>query len=954
MGLLAAPVQLSAQAAAATAGSGVVGAVPATAPAAFAHETSDLPADADVLWGKLPSGVRYAVLPHRDPPGRVSVRLLVKAGSLMETESQRGLAHFLEHMAFNGTTNYAPGELVTYLQRHGMGFGADTNAHTGMEETVYKLDMPHSDEATLRTGLGVMRDYADGILLLETEIDRERGVILSEKRSRDSAGYRSMVASWEFMFPEALLPQRMPIGLDSVISSAPRSEFADFYNAWYRPELMTVVVVGDVEAEQTVALIKELFDGVQARAAALPQPELGRITSPGLAVGNHFEREADATEVSLVSIVPDRDSPDTVASRELRLREAVVNEALNRRLQRLLQQPDAPFMGGVFYRYSYLDFFTIRGVEIVTQGAQWEQALGVAEQTLRQALEHGFSEQEIAQARAELLRSAAAAAREKDTRKSADISDLLVSTISNDDVFTSPQTQLELTQSALDGFGSEQALATLRQMWGDPNRWVFVAGTAEIAEPQQDIRTAYLRSAAEAVAAPQHNAEVSWRYTDFGPAGEVVAQSVYEPLNVQQASFANGVKFNFKQTDFQKGKVLVNVSIAGGDLVLPQAQPALALWADQALLSGGLTDLDYDQVQGLFAGKEVGISFDVAEDSFVFSGATSGEDLAAQLQLLAAYITNPGYRPEGEQAARRNYEQMELAARNTLPGAMRDEGGRFLSGGNYRFGLPARADFEALDITALQAWLEQPLKEGYLEVSIVGDISYEAALAAVAETFGALPQRQVSASEDAAAASSVAFPRDVREKTIGYAADEDRAMVLVFWPTVDQSDIAKSRRLSLLSNVLEDRLRVIVRQEMGEGYSPYSYHRASETYKDYGYLTAANIVKPESAGQIGEVIRKIGDELATGSISQDEMTRAMEPVLSFLKEHRRNNNYWMGTVLANSQRDPERLERAVTIEQDYASITIPELEALAAEYLPADKATILRVLPRDGKPAAAQ
>ncbi|HEV8185394.1 MAG TPA: pitrilysin family protein, partial [Chthoniobacterales bacterium] len=218
---------------------------PPAKPLPFPHETSDLKPDPAAHFGKLKNGVRYVVLPNHEPKGRASLRLLVLAGSLHETEEQRGLAHFLEHMAFNGSTHYPPGTLVEFFQRMGMSFGGDTNANTGFERTVYLLELPRADDATLTEGLRVFRDYAGGLLLTEPEIERERGVILSEKRASDSVGFRTFVAQFEAMLGTTLLPKRIPIGTPEVITRAQRDRFTDFWNAWYRPEKIVVVVAGD-------------------------------------------------------------------------------------------------------------------------------------------------------------------------------------------------------------------------------------------------------------------------------------------------------------------------------------------------------------------------------------------------------------------------------------------------------------------------------------------------------------------------------------------------------------------------------------------------------------------------------------------------------------------------------------------------------------------------------------
>jgi zinc protease len=204
----------------------------------FGQETSDLKPETAAHFGTLPNGLRYVVLANKEPRDRASLRLVVVAGALQETEDQRGLAHYLEHMAFNGSTHYAPGTLVEFFQRMGMSFGGDTNAYTSFDHTAYMIELPDTKPATLDEGLRVFADYAGGLFLLDNMVDKERGIILSEKRARDSVEYREFVAEFGFVLDGMLLPQRMPIGLAPVIEQATRDRFVDFYNTWYRPERM--------------------------------------------------------------------------------------------------------------------------------------------------------------------------------------------------------------------------------------------------------------------------------------------------------------------------------------------------------------------------------------------------------------------------------------------------------------------------------------------------------------------------------------------------------------------------------------------------------------------------------------------------------------------------------------------------------------------------------------------
>ncbi|MEZ5386061.1 MAG: pitrilysin family protein [Prosthecobacter sp.] len=271
-----------------------------SAAAQWPQDSSDLAADPKAEFGVLENGLRYVILPHDEPPGRASIRLYMDVGSLMEEDDQQGMAHYLEHMAFNGSRHFKGGEMVEYFQRLGMGFGADTNAHTSFKETVYMLELPKVEPKYIAEGLQLFRDDLDGMLLGETEIDKERGIILSEKLSRDSIDYRTMMEGYKFALPESILPHRMPIGTEETIKTMKRPRFVDFYEKWYTPKRATIVAVGDFK--DTAALkaeIEKQFADAKPSHGDVEDPNFGKVPSGyGIIAKLHTEMEAQALTIS--------------------------------------------------------------------------------------------------------------------------------------------------------------------------------------------------------------------------------------------------------------------------------------------------------------------------------------------------------------------------------------------------------------------------------------------------------------------------------------------------------------------------------------------------------------------------------------------------------------------------------------------------------------------------------
>lgn len=906
------------------------------APVPLAHEDSDIPVDDAVTWGVLDNGLRYAILPNAEPPNRVSLRLFVDAGSLMETDEQQGLAHFLEHMAFNGTTNFPAGEMVEYFQRLGMAFGSHTNAHTSFNETVYKLELPNSEDALLDEGFKLLRDYADGMKLGEDEIEKERGVIMSEKRSRDSVGWRTMVEQLGFILDGNLAASRLPIGTEEVIQGAPREEFVDFYEKWYTPDRMVVIAVGEVEVPEIEELVKKHFASMEPVAEKRAWPDLSHVNERGLAVHFHPEPEAGDVSVSIDTIAPRLNEPDTLASRARKLRIDLANSMLTRRIGKLAKAEDAPITSGSAYTYDLYDlnFAEYSGVEVSCQPQNWDAAMKLAEQELRRALKYGFTEAELTEAKANVENRAELAAKSMGTRKSRDLANLLAARIGERNVFTDPAADLPRIQSELEKVTAEQCRELLREVWsGEHETLLLVTGNVEIEDAKKTILATYEASQATAVEPPAEDEELEFAYAELPEAGEVADTKVIEDLEITQARFANQVRVNLKQTDFEDGTVYVKARFGGGLLTLPKDKPGLDFFTGQVFTDGGLEAHDIDSIRRLFAGKSVGVGFNVDDDAFSMTGKTTPDDLRDQLLLMRAYLTNPGYRTEAAGQLRRSADHYYQQFETTPEGVMGDKVARFVHGGDPRFGFPPKDTLMAYTMEDVAGWLAEPLTSGYLEITVVGDIEVETAMTELLATFGNLPER---AAEKPAYAEErkVAFPKDMESETFSFQTTIPKAMSLVYWPTTDIFDIEKTRRIGMLGSILDDRLRLKIREELGDAYSPFAHNIPSDAFEGYGYLFAAVTVAPEQTEKVAAVIKEIGAELAKGdTITEDELERAKKPQITQIEEFRRTNRYWLSSVLESSQEYPQRIDWARTFVSDYEAITLDEVKALAKEFL---------------------
>jgi zinc protease len=921
----------------------------------FAHAdwpqaTSDLKADPKANFGQLENGVRYVIVPNDEPPGRASIRLYMDVGSLMEEDDQQGMAHYLEHMAFNGSRHFPGGEMVEYFQRLGMGFGADTNAHTSFKETVYMLELPKVETKLLNEGMQLFRDYLDGMALGEKEIDKERGIILSEKLSRDSIEYRTQIAGYEFAMPESLLPKRLPIGTEKTIKTMQRARFVDFYNKWYSPKRTTVVAVGDFKDLALVkAEIEKNFGDAKARAEDVKDPSFGKITTGrGIIAKLHTELEAKAVDLSIEIPRPAKNKPDTAANRRDKMVRDLADAMLNQRFSKLAKEENTPILGAESYSYEYLEFVEVTGAMAQCPPEQWQKAVALLETEVRRAVQHGFTDAEFEEAKASLLKAVELRAAQADTRKSRDLASGLVSIVAAKKVFTHPSDDLIRVKAALADLKKEECHAAFVETWKGDDLQIFVGGKLKLeGDAEKQIIATYKESAAKPVEAPKKEETAAFAYAKLGEQGKITSQTEVKELEITQATLSNNVRANIKPTPFEKGTVRVTINFGGGKLVAPKDKPGLIPFAQSTFIMGGLKAHSADDLRRIFASKTVGMDFNVADEAFTLSGRTTPEDLEAQLQLLTAYLTAPGYREESERQFRQNLEPMYIELAHTAEGIMNDKVVSHLHSGDFRFGFPAKAEMEKRNLAELEAWMKTALAEDYLEVSIVGDIEPKAALEAIAKTVGTLPKRAAEK------------PKYVEERKITFPAPSTtdlkfeteipKAVAALYWPTGDMLDIQRTRRLTLLGSILDDRLRIKVREELGETYSPACYHVANDTFTGYGYMTAMIECKPEQATPISELVIKIADDLSTGEITDDEFERAKKPILTQLEQMRRDNRYWAQNVVRNCQEHPERIEWSKSLVSDFSAVTKADMSKLAKEYLGKARAVGVKVLPEAKK-----
>ncbi|QZH75181.1 MAG: insulinase family protein [Erythrobacter sp.] len=910
-------------------------------------EATDVVPDPSIIYGTLENGMKYAIRQNDTPDGAASFRMHFDFGSMGEADDEQGLAHFIEHMAFNGSTNVPEGEMIPLLERLGLAFGPDTNAYTSFDETVYMLDVPNANEEGLETALFLLRETASELTFTPEAVDREREILVSERRVRDSAGLRNFRDLFDFRVPDTLYETRFPIGLDSVLREAPADRLRNLYYRFYRPENATLIAVGDFDVAEMEAAIRERFANWQ------PRGEAGEMPSPGTA---DFDREAAfdtfvdptfSSSAAIYQLRPYTDPADTVAERTRSQLQNLAEIMFDRRITRIANREGSPILGGGFGVAADEGVADYSAVTISTRDGAWAEGLAIAEQELRRALEYGFTEAELQYALTQVESSLRRAAAQADARNNAQLAMALVNAATENDFITDPQYRYELFQAMRPQLTVDAVNALFRDVWSEGAPLVRVT-SKELEGGVEAVAAAYQGSTALAVAPPEDVAATAFAYADWGTPGTVRADTTIEDLGIRTVIFDNNVRLNIKQTDFEPGRVRFNVNVDGGTFALEgMNSTAASIYLQIASQVGGLGQHSFDEITELLAGKQVSTGIGAGNDVFNSGGITTPDDLLTQMQVSAAYLTDLGLRPEADARFGAVIDQVwgQLESQPGQVFGLRI--GEMIADSPYT-DFPSREELGAVNREALREAVLAAGANGAIEIAIVGDIDPDVAIATVAQTFGALPARNAEFSEFT---EQRALPfRDLSGEEINdytHTGQADQALVASVWRTRDDSDFREDMGLRLLSELVQLKGLETLREELAATYSPSVGNNTSSDFTDFGTLSLSAVVDPAQADEVRAIITRLAAELRDEPVSEDMLLRARQPVLESIRLARENNGFWLG-VTSSAQSEAERLDRVRTQVEVLQSFTPADLQALAQTYLTPERRADARVLVAEG------
>ncbi|MET0294860.1 MAG: insulinase family protein [Phenylobacterium sp.] len=892
-------------------------------PVVWTHEASDLKPHPRATFGRLPNGFRYVILPNAVPKGGASIRLRMDVGSLNEAEDERGLAHFLEHMAFAGSKHAPQGEMFRVLERMGVRKGEGINAFTSATQTFYSLDLPAASEANVAESIRLLREIGD-LTLAEGAIDAERLTVLNEKRMNDGPSAQLNQAQTGFWFQGRRAADRLPIGTDAVIAKAPYAKIRDFYRRYYRPERAVLIVVGDVKPAQLEPRIRALFADWQGQGPDGAEPDLG---APG-------RRGADARVVVepalppriIVSwIRPYDPSPQSMASIREMMFEYLGLGVLNSRLERQAAGANPPFAAAASQREIVFRSGEVTELQATSIGDQ-AAALRALVLAQRQLLQYGVTQAEldveVAEWRSRLENRAYGTLTEPSSR----LADEIVQTLEENGVFTSSEQDIAIFNEVVKDITPEKVNSELRRAFSGEGPLTLVVATAPVAP--ETVLAAVQDAERQSVSAPSVKAQ-AWPYQAFGPKGEVASRRRVADLDATFVQFRNGARLTVKPTKIRTGQVLVTLRAGRGRMALP-ADRSAPDWATTALAMGGLGKLPFEDLTAALPGKVVSINPQLADDAFEFDGATRAQDLDAQLQLMAAYLTDAAWRPEAFERFRAQMADNMLRTDSTPGRLMQRQVKTLMRGGDRRWALPTPAEVAAAGLPETRAAIEAAFA-GPLELTIVGDVELEAAIESAARTFGALPARPGGRPAEAGAPR---FPRGAAAPVVlRHVGSPEQSYSMAAWAIPGYfADPKETRVLRVLEQVLANRMFDRIRAQQGLAYATGTELVSSDVFSGYGYLMAMAEARPADSGKVFASIDQIVADLKAKAVDADELERARRPRVEDDIAARQSNGWWL-SVLSGAWDDPRRLDIPRQGAAAFQAITAADLRRAAQRHL---------------------
>jgi len=907
--------------------------------------TDALPLDPAVRTGKLPNGFTYYIRHNEEPKNRVLLYLVNKAGSVLEDEDQRGLAHFMEHMSFNGTKHFPHNQLIDYLQKAGVRFGADINAYTSFDETVYQLPIPSDKPELLNSGLEIMRDWAHEALLDPGEIDKERGVVLEEKRLGKGAGERMQRQYWPVILNNSRYAVRVPIGLDTVLNNFKRPVIARFYNDWYRPDLQALIVVGDIDVNKIEAQIKKEFSDLKNPVHEKPRT---KYTVP-LTGKNDFiavtDKEMTSTEAE---VIIKHKAPElrTAADYRNAIIQNLFNQMLDERYAELGRVADPPFISGGAGISDFIGGLNSYDASVQAKPGELEKGLKAVWRETERLKRFGFTATELERAKVAYLNNIEVALKEKNKTNSQSYVREYQSYFLKGEASPGIEKEYQITKGDLPGITLADVNALSKTYIINTNRDILILAPEKDkgSLPDEAKVNGWLKEVEAENLTPYHDAVSTKPLLSAEPVpGKIKNEETNKELNITTITLSNGVKVLLKPTDFKNDQIIFSGFSSGGTSLYSDADYQSAANAAGLIAAGGVGNYNTDELTKFLSGKEVSVSPYINERFEGVSGGTTPKDLETALQMVYAYFTEP----------RKDTTMFKgilsrsfagLANRANDPNSVfSDTVSAVLGNYNIRRTGPSIEKLKQISLDkAYQVYKERFADAGDFTFTFVGSIDINTIKPLLEKYLGSLPAtEQHQQSKDL----NIHAPAGRIEKTV-YKGTEPKATVyLVYTGKYDYSP-ENNVKMDATKEALEIRLLERLREDESGVYSPgVQENTALLPQQRYSFLIHFGCAPQNVDKLIASTLDEI-NKLKNDGPPQENVDKWRAEEKTSFEPQLKTNNFWLGYLTGQLQ-NGEDLNEVNKYNALLDTVKPGDVKTMAGKYLSGENYIRLVLMPEN-------
>lgn len=915
----------------------------------FLHAQSNrnVPIDPNLRTGRLPNGFTYYIRKNKKPEKKAIFYLVNKAGSILESEDQQGLAHFLEHMAFNGTKHFPKNELINYLQNAGVRFGADLNATTGFDQTVYQIPVRSDNKELLKNTIQILRDWAQDITLDSLEIDRERGVILEEKRMRLGAAQRVAEKTTPVLFNQSRYASRIPIGTEEILKGFKHEALHRFYHDWYRPDLQALIIVGDIDILSMEAMIVSRFSDLKNPDN---KPERKSYGIP-LLDKNQFLLVTDPEVPEMnINIYIKHLAAEMRTEEDFRqyMLRSLFNEIVALRLNELTRQQETPFRSAGMNAGHILSNMDGFAFSVKPKPGETENAVKALWAEVEKIKRFGFLASELNTAKVNFISRYEAAFKERDNTASDNYVQEYVNHFIEGEASPGIVYEYDFFRKAIEEV-SVNDLGVLFTKWYTPvNRDIIITANEKdsAAMPSEERLLGWMKEIESGTVTAYTDKPVNDKLIQtLPPAGRIISEKkLFDKFNITECRLSNGIKVLLKPTDFKKDEILFSAISPGGSSMVSDSDFMALQFSSEIVVRSGLGDLSAPELRKMLAGKRVVINPIITSYDEGFNSGCSVRDLETALQLLHLYFTSPRFDPAQLQILKQQYRISYENARKLPATIFADTIQNVSSSYNYRKMRPTPDQIDAIEPDkAFTLYKERFNNAGDVTFVFTGSFDPEQIKPLLEKYLGSLPAAG-KAETPVYTNQNIAKGLHSRKVTGG---KEPQAQVVLMLSGEFIPDANSRLHISVLNEILTLRLIEKLREEAGGIYnirvSPSFRNKPTGEYTiTIRFTCAPENVEPLIVG----VFSAIG-QMKTSGILPEEINKVKTAAAVQKQRLLKENGYWHNLITDYSaqNRTEEQVEEDVYSERLWKQLSPESVQATAIKYLRLDNYMRFVLLP---------